>query len=86
MSITLTPDQQAWLNAHVASGEFPSVEDGARQLIVERIAERSIEDNDLAWAGPYVAEALAERAAGKVISLEEHEARNDVRLTGARSA
>jgi len=86
VTITLTPDQQAWLSAHVANGEFASVEEGARQLIEERIAERAIEEDDLDWTRPHVAEALAERAAGKVISLEEHEARNDARLPGVRKA
>ncbi len=40
MPITLTPDQEAWLSAHVASGDFASIEEAARQLINERIAER----------------------------------------------
>ena len=60
MTISLTPEQQAWLSAHVARGDFASVEDAARQLIDERIAERAIEEHDdLAWAKPHVDEALA---------------------------
>ena len=39
MSITLTPEQEAWLRAHVASGAFASIEEAARQVIDERIAE-----------------------------------------------
>ena len=54
MSITLTPDQEAWLQAHVATGDFASVEEAARQLIDERIVEREIEDDDLDWAKPLV--------------------------------
>ena len=81
MSITLTPEQEAWLNAHVARGDFASVEDAARQLIDERIAERAAEEgDDLAWAKPSVDEALADVARGDVLTLEEHEARNDARL------
>ena len=55
MAITLTPEQEAWCNTHVASGDFASVEEAARQLIDERIAERALEEgDDLAWAKPYV--------------------------------
>jgi antitoxin ParD1/3/4 len=44
--------------ARVASGDFSSVEEAARQLLDERIAERMAEENDdLAWAKPYVDEA-----------------------------
>jgi antitoxin ParD1/3/4 len=39
MSITITPEQEAWLKAHVAAGEFASVVEAARQLITDRIAE-----------------------------------------------
>ena len=81
MTITLDPDQQAWLEARVASGDFASVEEAARQLIAERIAEVALEESDdMAWAKPYVDEALAEVERGEVITLEEHEARNDARL------
>jgi hypothetical protein len=40
MPITLTPEQEAWLQSHVATGAFASIEQAARQLIDERIAER----------------------------------------------
>ena len=35
MSITLTPEQETWIKAHVATGDFASVEveEAARQLI-----------------------------------------------------
>jgi antitoxin ParD1/3/4 len=82
MTITLDPDQEAWLEARVASGDFASVEEAARRLIAERIAELALEENDdMAWAKPYVDEALAEVERGEVISFEEHEARNDARLS-----
>lgn len=41
MRIDLTPEQEAWLRAHVASGDFGSVEEAARRLIDDRIAELS---------------------------------------------
>ena len=43
MPITLTPEQEAWLRSHVATGVFASIEAAARQLIDERIAERVAE-------------------------------------------
>ena len=55
MPITLTPEQETWRIACVAVGDFASVEEAARQLIDERIAEHAVEEgNDLAWAKPYV--------------------------------
>ena len=86
MSISLTPEQQAWLTAQVEGGEFRSIDDAARQLIDERIAERMAEENDdLAWAKPYVDEALADVASGKVLSREEHEARMDALLASPKA-
>jgi antitoxin ParD1/3/4 len=69
----------------VTSGDFASVEDAARQLIDERIAERELENDDMAWARPYVDEALAEVARGEEITLEEHKARNAARLAALRT-
>jgi Arc/MetJ-type ribon-helix-helix transcriptional regulator len=43
MPITLTPEIEAWIQAHVATGDFASIEEAARQLIAERIAERAAE-------------------------------------------
>lgn len=86
MTVTLTPEQQAWLRAHVERGEFASIEEAVRQLIDERIAEIAAEgSDDLAWARPYVDEALADIARGDVITIEEHEARNDARLAAMKT-
>jgi antitoxin ParD1/3/4 len=85
MTITLTPEQLARLEAFVARGDFASVEDAARQLIEERLAERAIEEeDDLSWAKPYVDEALAELARGEGMSLEEHKRRNAARLAALK--
>jgi antitoxin ParD1/3/4 len=83
-TITLTPEQMAWINAHVARGDFPSVEEAVRQLVDERIAERSIKDDDLLWDEPLVNEAVAEAGRGDVISVDEHKARNAARLAAMR--
>jgi antitoxin ParD1/3/4 len=84
MTITLTPEQLVRLNAYVARGEFPSLEEAARQLLDEGIAERDAVEDDLAWAKPYVDEALAEAANGNVITREEHEARTAARLAAMK--
>lgn len=81
MTITLTPEQKAWLEARVARGDFPSIEAAARQLIDERIAEHAIdEEDDLSWAKAAVEEGLAALERGDVMSLEEHRSRNAERL------
>lgn len=72
MTLTLNPDQEAWLRARVADGVFATVEDAARQLIDDRIAEIELEGDDLAWAKPFVTEALEEATRGEVVPLEEH--------------
>ena len=77
MSITLTPEHAAWLNAVIARGDFASPDEVIRQLIDARIAE---EQDDLAWAKPLVDAALESVAAGRVLTLNEHKARNADRL------
>ena len=85
MTISLTPEQQAWIAAHVARGDFSSIEDAVRQLIDERIAERAAQvSDDLAWAKPYVDEALAEVERGEFLTLDEHRARNAARLVALK--
>jgi antitoxin ParD1/3/4 len=85
VTITLTPEQQALLGNYVARGDFSSIEEAARQLIDERIAERAAEESDdLAWARPYVDEARAAVARGDVLTLDEHKARNAARLAAIK--
>jgi antitoxin ParD1/3/4 len=85
MTIMLKPEQEAWLAARVARGDYTSVEEAARQLLDERIAERVAEDgDDLAWARADVEQARAEQAQGDVMSLDEHRSRNKARLAAHR--
>jgi antitoxin ParD1/3/4 len=85
MTITLTREQQALLSAYVARGDFSSIEEAARQLLDERIAERIAEEyDDLAWAKPCVDEARAAVARGEVLTLDEHKARNAARLAAIK--
>lgn len=81
MTITLKPEQEAWILAHVANGDFVSIEDAARQFIDDRIAEIGAADggDDLEWAKPLLEEARASIARGEGLSLEEHRARNAAR-------
>lgn len=86
MMIALTPEQEALLKDFVTRGEFPSVEEAAQQLIDEQIAARTAEElDDLAWAKPFVDEALADVERGDVISREEHEARIEAVLAAIKS-
>ncbi len=80
MPITLTPEQEAWIQAHIATGDFASIEEAAHQLIDDRIAEIAAgDDDDLEWARSLVEEARASIARGDVLTLEEHRARNAAR-------
>jgi antitoxin ParD1/3/4 len=74
MTITLTADQEASLSALVAAGDFASIEEAARALLDERLAERQFDEDDCAWAKPLIDEAEADVARGAVISREEHDA------------
>jgi antitoxin ParD1/3/4 len=88
MSITLTPEQETWIKGHVATGDFASVEEAARQLIDDRIAELAEdageEYDDMAWAKPLVDEGLAALGRGDFITLEAHRARNAARRAALR--
>ena len=86
MTISLSSKQHAWLKAHVERGDFRSIEEAALQLIDERIAELMIEEgDDLAWAKPYVDEALDEVAAGQTLTREQHESRMDSILASLKA-
>jgi antitoxin ParD1/3/4 len=84
MTITPTADQEASLSALVAAGDFASIEEAARALLDERLAEREIEGDDFAWAKPFIDEAEADIARGNVLTLEEHRARMAARLAALR--
>ena len=79
----LTTEQEAWLTAHIESGEFASPDDALAQFIEERIAEES--DDDMAWAKPYFDEGMAQLARGEVLTLEEHDARVDAQFAAFKS-
>ncbi len=68
MDIKLPPEQERWLEARVAEGEFDSPEAAIRQIIAERMGR---EVDSLGWAKPYVDEPHATIARGDVLSVEE---------------
>jgi hypothetical protein len=68
MSITLTPEQQRWLEGQVAAGHFPSVEDAVRMAVADF---KAINTDDLTWAKPYVDEARESVARGEVVSGDD---------------
>ena len=85
MTITLTPEQMAWIDERVARGEFESHEDAARRLVDVAIFDHiALEHDDLAWAKPLVDEALAQVERGEVISHDEHLARNIARIAAMK--
>ncbi len=84
MTLILKPEQEAWLKSRVASGEFASINEAALQLIDERIAEYEFDADDMAWAKPFVDEALAAVERGEVISREEYTQRMDAHMASLR--
>ena len=74
MQVPLTHEQETWLRAEVASGHFASIEQAAQQLLDERIAERSLDSDDLDWLKPLVEEGLSALERGEHVSLDEYRA------------
>ena len=77
MTITLTPEQQKWLEAAVAAGEFASIEEAVRCAVDRMVID---EFGDLSWAKPYLDEARASIARGETVSPEEVFAETDAWL------
>lgn len=84
MVITLPPELEAWLQAHVAAGDYASIEEAARQIIADRMAQSTLDDDDMEWAKPMVEEARAAIARGEVMTIDEHKTRNAARLAALR--
>lgn len=68
MNIRLPPEQERWLEAQIARGEFASIEDAMRRMIADRMA---FDADEFAWARPYVDEARTAAARGNVVSLDD---------------
>ena len=86
MTITLTAELEARLNALVRSGAFVSVEEAARCLLNERLTEREMERDDLEWAKHLVDEGVTALERGEFITLGEHKARNAARIAALKGS
>ncbi len=82
MTVTLTREQQQWLEAEVAAGRFASVEEAVRLAVAELM--RPSDADDLSWAKPYLDEARAEFERGEGLSLDEFKAHVERRLNDLR--
>ena len=82
MTITLSPDQMRWAEAAVAAGQYASVEEAVR-MAVDGLMADSI--GDLGWSKPYLDEARADIAAGRVVDGDEFLARLDQGIKALRS-
>jgi Arc/MetJ-type ribon-helix-helix transcriptional regulator len=72
MTITLPPDQIAWLEAAVAEGRFPSVDAAVAEAVGSLISEASADDIEIAdWMLPMIEEGVRDIAEGRVVPLEE---------------
>ena len=83
MTVTLTPEQMRWIEAAVAAGQFPSVEDAVRVALAD--LKLSLDLADLSWAKPYIDEARAQVARGEVVDGDEFLARLDQGIDALRS-
>ena len=79
MLIALTPEQEAWLEAHVAACGFASIEEAARKIMDERIAEIAAEERSRAeprrealWAWELSDAELAAIAAAEMDPRHNH--------------
>lgn len=82
-TVTLTPAQEAWLEAQIAEGRLPSIEDAVRSAVADLM---TISNDDLAWAKPYVDQARASVARGDISTGEAVLARLRQRITQLKSA
>jgi Arc/MetJ-type ribon-helix-helix transcriptional regulator len=83
MTVTLTPEQMRWIEAAVAAGQFPSVEDAVRAAVDELMA--TAEFGDLEWAKPYIDQARESVARGDVVDGDEFLARLEQGIDALRS-
>ena len=82
-TVKLNPAQVAWLEAQVAAGRLPSIDDAVRSAVADLM---TISSDDLAWAKPYVDEARASVARGDVTTGELMLARLRERIAQLKSA
>ena len=82
MTVTLTPEQMTWIEAAVAAGHFPSVEEAVRVAVADLMA---VEFSDLDWAKPYIEQARQSATRGDVVAGDKFLGRLDDKLKALRS-
>ncbi len=82
MNIKLPIEQQRWLEAEVAAGHFGSIDEALAVAVADLMA---IQDDDLAWAKPYVDQARGSVARGDVLSGDEFFKRLEAKLETLRA-
>lgn len=90
MTITQTPEEEAWIAEAVMHGEFASKEEAVRAILAHGIAgleAQSIEDDpeQVEILKEMLAEAQAEVERGNFVTLQEHNARMDALFKRRRS-
>jgi len=85
MPITLTPEQEAWLRAHVAAAISPRSRTPRANSSTSASRARAEDDEDLAWAKPLVDEARDAVARGEFVSLNEHKAHIEALLESLKA-
>jgi antitoxin ParD1/3/4 len=68
MNVSLPKEQLEWLEAEGAAGHFSSIDEALALAVAEL---KSLHENDLAWAKPYVDEARDQVARGETLSGDE---------------
>jgi antitoxin ParD1/3/4 len=67
MTITLTPEQQQWIEAQVSAGHFSSIEEAIRVAVADLMASRQEEnEEELAHLRKLIHEGDADISAGRV--------------------
>lgn len=75
--LELTPELEGWLKAHVATGDFASIEEAARRLIAERIAQRAAEEQGAGRQALWVDE-LSDAELAAIAVTEMHPRHSDL--------
>ena len=81
MTITLPREQQKWLEAQVAAGNYESVEQAVASIVAEHM---QLDVDDLSWAKPLVDEARESLARGEGMTLDECRRNMDEKLAALR--
>jgi antitoxin ParD1/3/4 len=87
MTIMLSQEQEDWLRAQVAAGEFASLDEAVKTAVQRMILDAESDydnDDDLAWAKPLVDEGLAALEWGEFFTHEEVFARLGRRIAAQR--